>query len=389
MRGEAGRDWGHQPVRVAQVVRPAAGGIRRHVSLLTAHLDRQRFAPSVYAPADFTLDTPSLNAPSLNAPALTVPQHQVDITARTDIVADLRAIHDLTRRLRGHADVVHAHGLRAALIGVFAAGRVGIPCLFTAHNLLPPPGRLQRLLLRRIGRLTNAIVAVSQAVAETLIEAGLPAAKIHVIPNGIDLAPFDAPLPSPAVVDLGRPLSVPHNAPLIVAVGRLSPEKGFDILIRAFVEVYRQMPDAHLIIVGSGPEAEGLQALADGANLKERVHFPGRADDIIPILRAADIVAVPSRMEGQGLVALEAMAARRAVIASRVGGLAESIVEGRTGLLVPPNDPPAFANALVQLLRDPSRRLEMGLRGRRRVEQLYTVERMILNIQDVYASLAK
>ena len=366
-------------VRVAQVVRPAAGGIRRHVSLLAAHLDRQRFAPSIYAPADFTPDT---SLPD-------VPQFQVDIAARTDIAADLRAVQDLARKLRRNADLVHAHGLRAALVGVLAAQRAGILSLFTAHNLLPPPGRLQRLLLRHLGRVTNGIIAVSQAVADTLVSVGLPAAKIHVIPNGIDLAPFDIPLTNSAVVGVVRPYDIPADAPLVVGIGRLSPEKGFDVLIKAFAEIFQQMPHAHLLIIGSGSEAEALRFLAAGTSLTDRIHLPGRLDDVVPILRSADVIAIPSRMEGQGIVALEAMAARKALVAARVGGLSETIVENEIGLLVPPDDAPALANALVQLLSDTPLRTTMGQHGRQRVEQLYTIERMILNIQNIYASLPK
>lgn len=358
-------------IRVAQVVRPAEGGIRKHVSLLTAGLNRERFASAVYAPADFTLD----------AAAQDVPQHVIAISARTNISADLRAISDLTKQLRGSVNLVHAHGLRAALIGVLAAKRAGIPSLFTAHNLVPPTGRLQRVLLRVIGQSTRRILAVSQAVAKSLIAGGLPNTKIHVVPNGISVAAFD----TPDTIKVRNDFNIPTNAPLVVGIGRLSPEKGLDLLITAMADVLSVLPDACLLLAGDGPERESLRALArqiDGA-----CYFPGKVENPIPFLKTAAIVAVPSRQEGQGIVALEAMAASKPVVAANVGGLAETIVPNVTGLLVPPENPTELADALISLLQNSSRRDEMGIQGRLRVEQHYTLERMINNIETIYQTI--
>jgi glycosyltransferase involved in cell wall biosynthesis len=359
-------------VRVAQIVRPAEGGIRRHVSLLTAGLDRKQFAPSVYAPADFTLDTPLKD----------VPQYPVAIGARTDIAADLRAIGSLTKLLQGNADLVHAHGLRAALIGVLAARRAGIPSLFTAHNLVPPLGRLQRVLLRHIGRMTGRILAVSQAVADTLIPTGIAQSKIHVVPNGVDIALFDIST-NPAETRILY--NIPADAPLIVGIGRLSPEKGFELLVGSFDSVVSRVPAAHLLLVGDGPERHPLLTLANALPCKEQIHFAGRVADVIPILHAADVIAVPSREEGQGIVALEAMAACKPVVATRVGGLVETIVPDVTGFLR--QHLSDFMDSVVFLLQNPQRAQEMGREGRKRVEQEYTAERMIHNIETVYRSL--
>lgn len=355
---------------VAQVVRPAEGGIRRHVSQLVAGLDGKRFALVVYAPADF----------SLEAAAQAVPIHTIAIGARTNVAADLSAIRDLTKQLRGRVDVVHAHGLRAAFIGVLAAKRAGIPSLFTAHNLVPPMGRLPRILLRIIGKTTQRILAVSQAVANSLIAAGLPTDKIIVISNGIDVTAFDLLDTS----DIRKEFEIPAHAPIVVGIGRLSPEKGFDILVSAFSSVLSVLPNAHLLIAGDGPEAKSLHALA--AKLGSACHLLGRAENPIPLLNAADIVAIPSRQEGQGIVALEAMAARKPVIAANVGGLAETIVPDVTGLLVPPENLVKLASALTVLLQNPERCREMGVQARLRVEQHYTLERMINNIEAIYTS---
>ena len=364
-------------IRVAQIVRPAAGGIRKHVSLLAAGLDRRQFAPSVYAPADFTLDTPLPD----------VPQYAAAIGARTDIAADFRAINSLTRLLKGNASLAHAHGLRAALIGVLAAQRAGIPSLFTAHNLVPRMGRLQRVLLRHVGRTANGIFAVSQAVADTLTAAGLPQNKIHVVPNGIDAALFDAPADVADSAALRDGYGIPADAPLIVGVGRLSPEKGFDVLLDAFESIAPHSPRTHLLLIGEGPERVALQANAAKSDYSVRIHFAGRVENVIPLLALADIVAVPSREEGQGIVALEAMAARKPVVAAQTGGLVETVVQGVTGLLVEAGSGAALAGALSTLLLNPQLGLDMGLHGRRRVEQEYALERMLHNIENIYRSV--
>ena len=362
-------------VRVAQIVRPAAGGIRRHVSLLVENLDKTRFTPTLYAPADFTLDIPGLD----------VSQYTVDIAPKTRIAADLSAIRQFNGLLKGNADIVHAHGLRAALIGVLAAKRARLPSLFTAHNLVPALGGLQRVLLRAVGRQANGIIAVSHAVADSLIAVGIAAEKIHVVPNGVPIAQY-------RVTNLPDPLtlaSLPNDTLIVLAIGRLSKEKGFDVLIDAFALVTAQVPEARLLLIGDGPEAQNLSAQAQRLALASQVHFVGRVDNVVPYLHRAHIVAIPSRQEGQGIVALEAMASGLPVVASTVGGLKETVLEGVTGLLVPPDDPDSLAAALLKLLRQASQEdLEsMRIQSLLRVEQLYTVERMIHNIEAVYSSL--
>ncbi len=376
-RGVEGTRTARRPaIRVAQVMRPAAGGMRRHLFTLLAGLDRRRFAPTLFAPADF----PAADCPS------DVPHIPLAISARTRPLADLHAIRQLAQHLRQNFDIVHAHGLRGALIGVLAARQAGLPALFTAHNLISRPSLLQRFFLALVGRDAAAVIAVSEAVAAMLCAAGIPRAKIAVIPNGIALGPFDVQTDAEAV---RAAFGVPPTAPLVLAIGRLSPEKGFDVLLEAFRQMQLRMPEARLILAGSGPEEAALwnQAVRGGIDQTGTVIFAGQQAEVAPLLQAADVVAIPSRQEGQGIVALEAMAARRPVVASRVGGLVETVIEGETGLLVPPQDAAALAEALLALLSNPAQRQQMGEAGRVRVTQEYTAERMVQRIEAVYAGL--
>lgn len=358
------------PLRIAQVLRPAAGGMRRHVVVLLTHLDRSRYRQTLFAPPETELQVSA------------VPAIPLAIAPRTSLIPDLRSIRALSIPLRGQFDLVHAHGLRGALIGVLAARRAGIPSMFTAHNLLPPMPLLSRLILVRLSHSARKVIAVSQAVANSLYPLGVPPEKIIVIPNGIDLSPFDT-LPAE---DFRSRYGLVRTAPLLVGIGRLSREKGFDIVLDAFARLHALLPDAHLVLAGSGPcEAElHAQAKRQGEEINARILFSGYAADILPLLQAADVVVIPSRQEGQGLVALEAMAARKPVVASRVGGLMETIRDGETGLLVPPESPEALARAIASLLNDPVRSRSLGEAGRARVETDYLLSRTLARLETLY-----
>ncbi|MCS6776931.1 MAG: glycosyltransferase family 4 protein [Chloroherpetonaceae bacterium] len=351
------------------MVRPAAGGIRSHVATLLTLLPASRFRIDLMAPHDFTL--PDF-VPEV--PHCVVPLH-----ARTNPLADWRALRECTQILARHRyHLLHAHGLRAGLIGAMAARQAGIPTVCTAHNLIAPPSLLERLFFWLTVRQVHCWIAVSQAVRDQLVAIGAPHDAIRVIPNGVDLARCVPRYPGSAV---RTQYGVPQEAPLIVALGRLSREKGFDVLIEAMRGVWAQIPEAHLVLAGSGPEEMTLRRLTQG---NHRIVMPGFVESSCDLLAAADVVAVPSRLEGQGLTALEAMAARKPVVATQVGGLTETVLEGVTGRLVPPENPTALASALLELLADPARRATMGEAGRRRVEREFPATRMVAQVETVY-----
>lgn len=353
-------------IRVAMVVRPASGGMLRHVETLLANLDTTKYALTLFAPADSPLSQRDAQVRFL----------PFAIQARISPLRDAVSLLRLAHHLRGNFDLVHAHGLRGALIGVLAARRVKIPALFTAHNLVPPTGRLTASLLAHLGRSADCVIAVSEAVSLSLQAVGVARKKIAVIPNGLSLAPFDAPYERAVV---RARYGVSSDAPVVVAVGRFAPEKGFDVLLKAARRLQSRLPEARVLLVGNGPQEAELRADAP-----ETVIFTGRLSEVAPLLAASDVVAVPSRAEGQGLVALEAMAARRPVVASRVGGLVETVLDPETGLLVPPDAPEALADALLTLLRDPARCAASGRAGRERVEQHYTLPEMIERTEAIY-----
>lgn len=358
-------------MRLALVTRPAAGGIRRHIHLLVQGIQQWGWEPLLYAPDDFLWEGAPLQ------------RHGVPFGPEWNPAMPLRTVLHLTKQLRAHApDLVHAHGLRAALITAFAAKRAQCPFLFTLHNLLPPLSPPQRLLLKWAAHRAIHILAVSKAVALSAAANGLPTDAIEVVPNGIHPEPF---LLLPSRNEARSLLHLPPEPPIVAAVGRLAPEKGFDILV-ATAERLGDMPQPPLVaLAGEGPCKEALQRqIATLPPHAAPVRLMGPLAHIGPLLAAADLVAIPSRAEGQGLVAIEAMFARKTIVATAVGGLPETLGGGSCAVLVPPENPAAFAEAIRALLCDPAQREHFAEAAFQRAFTLYTAEKMLARHKALY-----
>jgi glycosyltransferase involved in cell wall biosynthesis len=194
-----------------------------------------------------------------------------------------------------------------------------------------------------------------------------------VVPNGVDTGRFRPEGPSART----------GAGPLVVCVGRLCHQKGQDVLLRAWPAVVRQLPAARLVLVGDGPDAERLRAVAPGS-----VEFAGAAHDAAPWYRAADVVVLPSRWEGMALVPLEAMACGRPVLVTDVDGARESLPPGHLpSCLVPPEDPDALARALAQLLRRGPLRAALGAQGRAHVLGAHDVRHVTHAVTGLYREL--
>jgi len=294
-------------------------------------------------------------------------------TGKLDPVTLLR----LAARLRRErVDVLHAHLSTASLLGSIGARLAGVPAVTTVHGLNR----------RTCFMYAHRIIAVSCAVRQHLAHQGVPESRIQVIYNGVELARYHQP-PDPR--PLRDQLDIPSRDLLIGAVGRLGPEKGHSYLIEATaLLVARESLPVRLLIVGEGRNRHGLEQTARRCGIADRVMLPGFQRDVIPYQAALDIFCLPSLKEGLSLSALEAMALGKPVIASRVGGTPEVVVDGETGLLVEPANPEALAQALAALLRDPRRAHSMGAAGRARVERLFDLERTVDQIEELYRGVA-
>ena len=300
--------------------------------------------------------------------ALTVPAVRVPAPRDLDPLLAVR----LGRALRSVApDVVHTHLVHADTYGALAAGRT--PVVSTKHNddpfRLGPFRHVERLLTRRADR----VIAITDALRRFNVErVGLPADKLTTIHYGLDEPP-----PAWGETELALP-----DGPVLAAILRLVPQKGVDVAVRALAGL-----DATLVVLGEGPEREPLESLA--RELGVRLLLPGRVGDVAAVLRRADALVHPARWEGFGLALLEAMLCSLPVVASRVSSIPEIVVDGETGLLVPPDDPGALRAALERVLADDTLRERLGAAGRARARAEFSVERMARRTLAVYEEVAR
>lgn len=375
-------------IRILQVVtRLAVRGVPKHVLDLAANLNPERYEVEVLAgrsePGEGELwaEARERGIKTWYVPAL---------QRKVDPIADLKAYADIRRRLReGSYHIVHTHISKAGILGRLAARRAGVPVVVhTYHGQVEEvSGRslksyLFRACERCAARWTDRIVAVSEETVKECLRRGIgKPAQYRVIHNGIDLAPFLERCSAPAArVSAGA-------GPCLGTIGSLTREKGLEVLLQAFTLLRQRHPQLQLQIVGDGKLRGELQAMARQLGIAESVHFQGIAADVRPWLASFDLFVLPSLQEGLPTVLLEAMAAGRPVVASRVGGIPEVVIDGRTGLLVPAGDPQALAAALDRLLRDPEMRQAMGQAGRERAVQAFGLERMLRQLEKEYEEL--
>jgi glycosyltransferase involved in cell wall biosynthesis len=303
-------------------------------------------------------------------------------------IADVGRLHrvrgavGLARLLRNaQVDLLHTHTLAAAnALGRAAARLARIPVVSHLH-IENTFRTATRPVLRAADNLTArrcaALVAVSEDTRRAYERQGYPR-RIEVVYNGVDL---DGSRPGGLRAELG----IPDAAPLIGEIGRLCDVKGQ----RELIEALAQLPDARVVLVGADLERGGayqdeLEREAERRGVADRVVFAGRRDDARELLADVDVFALPSWTEGLPLVVLEAMAQGKPVVATPVGGTPEVVVDGETGLLVPPRDPPALAAALRRLLDDDTLRARMGEAGYRRVAERFSADAMTRRMLEVY-----
>jgi sugar transferase (PEP-CTERM/EpsH1 system associated) len=301
---------------------------------------------------------------------------------------DWRCVWRLARLMRRErVGLIHAHQYGPFFYGLAARLLYRRPALvFTEHGRQHPdyPRRkrivVNRLLLQRRDR----VVGVGEAVREALIRnEGIPPQRVEVIYNGIDLAPFSPDGVSPPA-EVRREIGVGAEDLVILQVARLDYLKDHATAVRTLAHVARHRPDARLLLAGEGPEREGIEKLIREHDLGRHVLLLGQRTDVPRLLAAADLFLLTSISEGIPLTVIEAMAAGLPVVATGVGGLAEVVEEGKTGLLAPAGDHAALARDLLRLAEDPGLRAEMGRRGRERAFARFSEDQMVERYRQLY-----
>ena len=329
-------------------------------------------------------DEPHLAAPSdsaIHARALAegFPVHAVAMRGTWDLSAAF-ALARLHRSLR--PDVVHWHAARAHALGAIAS------------ILSPGPARI---LSRRVDFLVrrspgsrllyalpiDAIAAISGGVRDALVQSGVDPARVSVIPSGIDLMPFEEPFDR---LECRARLGVADDEVLAIQVAALAPHKSQTTLLRAVALLRSRNPRLRVWIAGEGPLRTVLEREHAALGLGESVRFLGFRDDVVDLLRAADLFVISSYLEGLGTSILDAMAAGLPVVGTRVGGIPEAVAHGTTGTLVPPNDPLALSEALSALAANPDLRRRMGEAGRIRVRE-FSAENTEERTRDLYVAV--
>ena len=281
--------------------------------------------------------------------------------------------------------LVHAHEFGAILYGWVVARLAGVPFVGTVHGKNYFWEKLRRRLAYRIVSRSGRLVAVSEDLKRFVVSAiGLPEARIQVIYNGIE----NSTSVSDGDVDRCRTeLDLKPGDPVIGAVGSLYPVKGHKYLLDAMPALIRQHPNVTLLLVGSGDLEVPLKEQAQRLGIEQRVRFLGLRGDIPRLLAVMDVFVLPSLSEGHSLALLEAMLAGRPVVASRVGGNAELVLEGETGILVPSKDPDALTEALHRLLGNMAMREAFGHRATHRVQQQFSARLMTDGYKRLYNDL--
>jgi glycosyltransferase involved in cell wall biosynthesis len=359
---------------------PVRGGVEEVVLGLVSRLDRAEFEPVLAAPGALL----AAFGPALDPAVPTVAVEADDPRRPGQVWRLARAM----RRFR--PDVVNPHLFRSTVVTAPLARAFGLAVVETYHGR--EGWRLGRSRFafwpdRLVGRLLDRVIAVSEAARDFLVRVkGYPPGRVVVVPNGRDLT---ALRPGGARLAVRKELGLDVGAPVVAAVGRLEAQKGHAYLLAAWPAVRAQAPGARLLVVGDGSLRAALERQARALGIADSVLFTGFRDDVPRLLEAADVLALPSLYEGLPLTAIEAAAMARPVVATAVDGTPEVVRHGATGLLVPPADPRALAEALATLLRDPDRAAALGRRGRAWVLERFGLAAHVQATAAVYRDVAR
>jgi glycosyltransferase involved in cell wall biosynthesis len=298
-----------------------------------------------------------------------------------DPLAMARLYHLIRRR---RIQLVCGNMSKETRLAGLAAKLAGIPFIRRRGSDMPYPNKWRH---RKVDHhLVHLIIANSRSTRNTLLQGNpwLSPEKLKLIYNGIPPGPEDGPGDKQEVL---REFGLQEASPILAIVGLLKERKGHDTLFRALQHVSAEFPQVSLLVVGKGEQRESLEELARQLGIAQNVLFTGFRNDVSRLMSAMDILVLPSKNEGFGYVLTEAMNLGKPVVATRISSIPEVVREGETGLLVPPGDVDALAEALLELARHPARARQMGLAGRRRVRERFSMEKMLDDLEELFGGV--
>lgn len=317
-----------------------------------------------------------------------VPRHNLGARRLTDPQALVRLVRLLDDK---RFDLVHAHGQDATILAAAARRVRRVPLVVTRHVLDEPAVNARQRARARCALLAirnaDTVVAVSFAAADWLAQlANIPRAEIQVIPNGTDVDRFDRPRLRAERSDLRRKIGLEQGDRMILVPAVLRNGKGHEVLLEALPRIHEYVPTAKLFFAGTGNRSGALQTLA--LPYQDAIVFLGQRDDIPELLLASDVVTLPSFAEALPTALIEASAAGRPIVASRVGGTPEVVRDNETGVLVPPGDPSELAAAIVDLLINPAKANRLATAAQQRARGLFRIEQQVDRTAALWSSVA-
>ncbi|MBI3948855.1 MAG: glycosyltransferase [Acidobacteria bacterium] len=356
---------------------PALGGAEEYLYLLIEGLDRKKYDIRFVCTDDQAL------APLIHR------LRSLNVSVKV-LGVDSRQLFSLWRFFRHHPiDILHFNlpDPYACRFAILAARLAGVPRIVTTNHLptMSPDSYTWKgkLVLRITQPCVDLTIVESQINRQAaLSNYKLDPAKTVTVFHGIDVTRFDRQFDRKVIL---QELRLPPAPTIIGTVGRLTPQKAHHIFLEAAALVKKSCERIKFIIVGDGELRQELERRAQQLGLNEEVLFTGYCRDVPRLLSVFDIFVLSSEFEGLPLSILEAMAAGRPIVATRVDGVPEAVVEGETGLLVPPRDPAALATAILKLFQNPPLAQAMGQAGRRRVEAMFAQDRMVAQTEQLYS----
>jgi sugar transferase (PEP-CTERM/EpsH1 system associated) len=367
----------HQTNVLLLITELNVGGAERIVEQLATRLSPDRYNVKVACLYD-----PEVIGTEIRAAGISV----INLDMRSKW--DLRAPYRLFRLLRReNIQILHAHLFHANLLAATLGKLARIPIIITTRHSVEIGGPGREWLNRLVKPLHDVAVMVSRQVHETeRRRSGVKPDKIAEIPGGVDVNIFTQ-IDCKSIKRLRHKWDLGTEVTIIGTVGRFVEPKGYSYLLEAMVELRKQNSNIRALLVGDGSLRLAMEEKAETLDLPDILVFTGIRRDVPMILALLDVFVLPSLWEGLPIALLEAMAAGLPVVATRVGGVPEVVVDGVTGFLVPPRDPQALADAILRLLRDPDLRRRMGEAGHARVAEHFSVEQMVGKTEALYEQL--